>query len=106
MNENLKLTDVSEFKKRFVYKLESGDDIYSLAKRFHTTVTAIIADNALTSSPEKGELIVIEKIDGEEYIVKPTDDINTISGGDGGRAFEILRKNKTDVIYPGQTLYL
>ena len=43
---------------------------------------------------------------GEEYIVKPTDDINTISGGDGGRAFETLRKNKTDVIHAGQTLYL
>ena len=106
MNEKLKLTDVSGYKKRFVYKIESGDDIYSLAKKFHTTVAAIIADNALTTPPEKGELIVIEKIDGREYIVKPTDDINTISGGDNGRAFEILRKNKTDVIYAGQTLYL
>lgn len=106
MNENLKLTDVSGFKKRFVYKIESGDDLYSLAKRFHTTVAAIIADNALTAPPEKGELIVIERIDGKEYIVKPTDDIDTISRGDSGRAFEILRKNKTSVIYAGQTLYL
>ena len=106
MNENLKLTDVSGYKKRFVYKIERGDDIYSLAKRFHTTVAAIIADNALTMPPEKGELIVIEKIDGREYIVKPTDDINTISGGDSGRAFEILRKNKTDVIYAGQRIFL
>ena len=63
MNENLKLTDVSEFKKRFVYKFESGDDIYSLAKRFHTTVTAIIADNALTSYRKNRRRRIYRKAD-------------------------------------------
>ncbi len=97
---------MSDFKKTFVYKTERGDDLDSIAEKFSTTKQIVVTNNLLTSKPEQGDMLVIERANGKEYTVKPFDTIERLSGGDKRREIEILKNNKIDFIYVGQKIYL
>ena len=101
-----KLYYLNDFQSKFVYRVERGDDLNSLSDKFHTAPSRIIADNSLNEEISEGELLVIEKVDGEEYIVKPYDDLDKIAGYDEKKRREIVAKNKTDYIYVGQKIYI
>ena len=101
-----KLFDLSDFQKRFIYRVEKDDDLNSIADRFHTTPISIISLNSLAENICEGELLMIEKIDGNEYIVKPGDDFDKLSGFDSEKRREIITKNKTDVLFVGQKIYI
>lgn len=100
------LNDLSQVKNKFIYKVESGDTVFSIADKFHTTKELIIRLNALTEDVRVGEFIIIEKVQGEEYIVKPTDSLSQIAHNNDEKSFEIINKNKTDCLYAGQKIYI
>lgn len=100
------LNDLSQVKNKFIYKVESGDSIFSIADKFHTTKELIIRLNALTEDVRVGEFIIIEKVQGEEYIVKPTDSLRQIAHYNNEKSFEIINKNKTNCLYVGQKIYI
>ncbi len=101
-----KLYDLSDFENGFIYRTEEGDTIFFLSEKFHTTPAAIIFFNSLSAEPIPGELIYVEKIEGEKYTVKPGDTIEAISEKFRVGQDVILLKNKTDVLYVGQTIYV
>lgn len=100
------LIDLSQVKNKFIYRVERGDTVYDIADKFHTTKELLISLNALTEEVRAGEFIVVEKIDGEEYVVKPTDSLQSIAHYSREKSFEIINKNKTDFIYVGQKIYI
>ncbi len=104
MNEKLK--SVGELTGEFIYRVEKGDSLGSIAEKLKTTVQIIVSDNILKEEPSAGELLLIEKPAGNPYIVKPYDTIERLSFGDKKRELEILRNNKTDFIFVGQKIYL
>lgn len=101
-----KLLNLSDFKKIFVYKFEEGDTLKSVAEKFRTTELRIIAMNALSEPPVSCDILLIERAEGREYIVKPLDTLYSICGGDEEKIFALKNKNKTDDIYVGQKLYI
>ncbi len=101
-----KLLNLSDFCGLFVYRVEEGDTIKGISEKFHAAETAIIAINALEEEVIPGDIILIEKTDGELYEVQPEDTIESISGGNKDKMFEIIKKNKTDVFYVGQRIYI
>lgn len=101
-----KLKSIGDFVGEFIYRVENGDCLGSIAEKLQTTKQIIISDNALKEEPSAGELLLIEKPSGKPYIVKPYDTIESLSSGDKKRELEISSNNKTDFIFVGQKIYL
>ena len=106
MIDNNRLFDLSCAKNRFVYKVERNENISSIADKFHTTKEALIAINGISQEVSVGEFIIVQKIEGEKYIVKPTDNLLSIAHNDKNKVFEIMSKNKIDCVYTGQKIYI
>ncbi|MBQ7373409.1 MAG: LysM peptidoglycan-binding domain-containing protein [Clostridia bacterium] len=106
MIDKVKLKNLSDVKTEFIYKVEKDETVFSLAEKFHTTVQVIVKINGLTDEIKCGQFILIERIDGEEYYVKPKDTILEIAKGDVQKKTEIIAKNRIDYLYVGQKLYL
>lgn len=106
MIDNVRLKNLSHVKNNFLYKVEVGDDLKSVADRFHTTQRAIISLNGIEEDLRAGEYIVIEKITGEEYVIMPMDTLEKIANNDNEKLREIVRKNKIDFLYVGQKIYI
>lgn len=106
MIDKLKLKKLSDVKSSFIYKVGKDETVFSLADKFHTTVEVIVKLNALNEPIKNGQYLLIEKIEGEEYYVKPTDTIFSIASCDAIKKTEIVAKNKIEFIYVGQKLYV
>ncbi|MBE5742752.1 MAG: LysM peptidoglycan-binding domain-containing protein [Clostridiales bacterium] len=106
MINKIKLNSVYDNKKTFIYIAQKEDTVQSLAERFHTTQEVIISLNGLTEDVSKGEYLVIERIDGVEYTVMPCDTVESIAEKFCVNAVDIMLKNKVDVIYVGQKIYV
>lgn len=106
MNNNKSLSDLSSKKNTFLYFVEKGDDLKSVADKFHTTQRVLIALNNLESEIKEGEYIIIEKLAGREYVVKPWDTFEKIAHNDKEQARELALKNKTELLYVGQKIYI
>ncbi len=106
MNDELKLCGIDRFLKVFVYRVEEGDTLYRIAEKYHTTRQILISVNGLTGEPEKGRLIVVERAEGERYVVKPGDTFGGLAGGNREKVFALMNKNKTDELYAGQMIYI
>ena len=106
MINNINLNSIFDNKNFFVYKAQRGDTIKSIAERFHTTKEVIVQLNGLTSEICVGQFLAVEKIEGEEYYVKPKDTFESIAFNSGKNPIELMIKNKTDFLYVGQKIYL
>ena len=106
MINNLKLRDLSFVKNRFLYMVEAGDTIKSIADKFNTTQQVLIVTNDLESDVKVGEYIIVEKVEGDLYIVKPNDTLEDIAKNDQERIIAIKKRNKIDKIYVGQKIYI
>ena len=101
----------------FLYTVVSGDTLYSIAKKYNTTVSQILDLNHLTKTNlSVGQVIRIPEVytpvedislpQYQNYVVQKGDSIYSIS-----KMFqidvEVLRKDNSltsDVLYPGQNL--
>ena len=101
-----KLFNLSDFQDLFIYRVEEGDTLRSIGDKFHAAETALISLNALTQEVSVGDVLLVERTNGIPYIVKPGDSLESITNGDKNKIFEIVNKNKTDVIYVGQKIYI
>ena len=106
MNNNEILKNLANVKNMFLYFVEKGDDLKSIADRFNTTQSVLIAINNLDGEVKYGQYILIEKLDGEEYVVMPGDTFEQIAHNDIELAKKLKSKNKTDCLYVGQKIYI
>jgi LysM repeat protein len=91
---NNKLKNIFDGKKVFVYKVQKGESVSILAKRYHTTKEILISINGLSCEISDGEYIVVERVEGEEYTVEPLDSIESIAERFSTTSWEIMTKNK------------
>ena len=106
MIDNAKLKDLSKVKTTFVYRVEKGENVFLLANKFHTTIDVIVKINGITEDVKCGQFLLIERIEGEEYFVKPKDTILKIANYDEEKKAQIVSKNKIEYVYVGQKLYI
>ncbi|MBR2336850.1 MAG: LysM peptidoglycan-binding domain-containing protein [Clostridia bacterium] len=106
MINNVILNDLSYIKKCFLYRVEVCDSLKAIADKFHTTQRVIAVLNGLDGEVRAGEYILVERVDGEEYIVKPTDTLEMIAQNNIEKIQEIKRKNRIDYIYVGQKIFI
>ena len=106
MIENRILNNLSKVKSKFLYMVVRGDDLRAVADKFHTTQQVLIEINHLDEEIKEGEYILIEAVEGEEYIVKPEDTLEKIARYDKELLRRLILKNKTDSVYVGQKIYI
>ncbi len=92
-----------------VYTVESGDSVYSIARKFGVPASRIVTDNEL-SNPSRlivGQSIVI-LYPTETYTVRGGDTLDAVSRRTRVSLNELWRNNPTlggkSTVYPGQTL--
>lgn len=106
MINKINLFKLSDGKSSFVYKVELGDNVKNIAEKYQTTPMVIIRINNLKREVEVGEFILIEKLFGIEYVVKPKDTIESIAKKFGCSAITLMTNNMTDFIFVGQKIYV
>ena len=92
-----------------VYTVESGDSVYSIARKFGVPASRIVTDNEL-SNPSRltvGQSIVI-LYPTETYTVRGGDTLDAVSRRTGVSLNELWRNNPTlggkSTVYPGQKI--
>lgn len=100
-----------------VYTVQPGDTLWAIAQRYHTTVSALAAENNL-SNPSliyPGQVLQITVQDDDTpqgpypYTIKPGNTLNGIARRYHTTLAAILRLNhipNPNLIYPGQIIYL
>lgn len=103
--ESANTTDSGDSSSTYVVK--SGDTLYSIAKLHHTTVSVILANNAI-ANPDlimPGEKLTISS--ASSYMIKPGDTLWSISKTYGTTVAALASENNIenpDLIYAGDTL--
>ena len=77
-----------------IHTIKPGDTIYSLAKKYDTTVQKIIADNSLENTERlmPGQSIVIN-VESVKYKAEHGDSLYSIAKKYGTTVFHILASN-------------
>lgn len=101
------------------YRIVAGDTLYSIARRFNTTVDAIVAANTFITNPNliyPGQIITIPAGPGvpptgpRTYVIQPGDTLVAIAARFNTSVDAILYANTwivdPDRIWPGQVLTL
>ncbi len=87
----------------FIYAVEEGDSLSSIANAFNTTENLIVFNNNLSSQIEVGQRLYIKRC-SIIYTVLPSDDLQKIADKFNKSKEEILRENKCNFIYPTQRI--
>ncbi|MDX1643804.1 MAG: LysM peptidoglycan-binding domain-containing protein, partial [Thermoanaerobaculia bacterium] len=94
------------------YTVRSGDSLWSLAKRYGTTVDRIRQDNGLTNNVlQPGQKLTLHggSASGAVYVVRRGDTLGKIAQRQGvslGTLLAINGLSRRSVIYPGQRLII
>lgn len=83
-----------------IHRVEKGDTISSISARYKIPSGVIIYDNEINEDIYEGQRLVISKISGIVYKVKPADNIDSIAKNFGVTKDKILNDNKTDMLFP------
>lgn len=100
-----KLKNCYENENKFIYVVNEGENLKSIAEKFNTTESIILKENSINSELSGGEFLYIER-GIEVIVVKPNDTLLSISKKYNVSEDEILRKNKVDYIFVGQKLLI
>jgi murein DD-endopeptidase MepM/ murein hydrolase activator NlpD len=92
------------------YKVQKGDAVSKIAKKFGVSIGAIIASNNIPNARrlQEGATLRIPNIDGIPYLIKAGDSLSKISMSYNVPLDVILDINdlKSDVIKAGETIFL
>ena len=92
------------------YKVQKGDSVTSIAKKYGVSIGAIIASNEISNARrlQEGAVLKIPNIDGIPYTIKTGDNLSKISSSFNVPLDVILDVNdiKSDNIKAGETIFI
>lgn len=84
--------------KKFFYRVQDGENVFAIARKFGVPIFKIIALNALTYDVCAGDIIYIESVVGKKYNVQPFDSLESVLQKFSLSKEDFVAKNG-DVIY-------
>ena len=78
---------------KIFYRAEENESVISVAERLNVPAVKIIGDNNLSHDIGAGDMLYIEKAEGELYNVKPWDTFLTVAKFFGRDECELREKN-------------
>lgn len=90
----------------FLYRVNQGENLISIAEKLQVPPFRIISDNSLKAEVYTGQVLIIKKQNARLYRVQPFDTIENIC-----QRFDVSKKdfvylNRTEFIYYGLLLYV
>lgn len=85
-----------------IYRVKKGQTLSDIAKTFSRPARLVAAVNGLTEEVREGELIVIPETEGNLYTVRGGESKALLCGSEE----RFAERNKTDCLYPTQTVLL
>ncbi len=92
--------------KKIFYRVEKFDTLCNLERRFNIPKSKIVFDNNLKGEILEGDLLVLNILDFECYIVKPFDSLTMLAKKFNMEEREILTLNNIEYIYPFQNIWV
>ena len=92
--------------KKFFYRVEEGETVFSIANKFSIPPSLLIKDNLLNSEVSAGDLLIVRPPLNRLYKVRPEDTILSISKRFNISEEEILINNCIPYIFYGLTIVL
>ncbi len=89
---------------KFFYRVEEGDTVTGLSKRFCLPTAKLIKLNNLKSEISSGDLLYIEQSETKLYYVKPFDRLEDIASANKISPKELLENNGVEYIFYGLVL--
>ena len=89
---------------KFFYRVESGDSVLSLSKKFNIPACKLIKDNNLKCEIKRGDLLFIERNSANYYAVKPFDNIEKVAKKFCVSKEKLLLDNAVNYIFYGLVL--
>ncbi|MDP4146925.1 MAG: LysM peptidoglycan-binding domain-containing protein [Bacillota bacterium] len=90
------------------YKVQSGDSLYTISKKFSTTVTTLVKINSIQNANNilVGQDLLIKEIPTINYVVQPGDNLWTLAKKYNTTVDTIINSNflAVDYVMPRQTL--
>lgn len=87
--------------KKFFYRVQQGDCLTELSRKFKIPVNVLIYDNNLKKDVEEGDILYFSVPEGKVYVSSPKDDFYSVSKKYGVSEDELKEKNKTPYLYYG-----
>lgn len=91
--------------KKFLYRVESGDTVFSVASTFNIPVCVLIKLNNLKKEITAGDILYIESSE-KTYRVKLFDTLYSVAERFNVSENELKEKNGIEYIYYGQEINL
>lgn len=85
--------------KKFFYRVQKEDNIFSLSSRFNVPTGKLIHDNNLKANVLAGDILYIESEQSELYEVQVIDTLESIANKFNVAPEEILQKNYLPYIF-------
>lgn len=90
-----------------IYVVSEGENLLCIANKFGVSPMEILARNKVSESNiQCGTVLVIDKIDGERYVVKPFDTIESIAQKYNKSARDIAMFNNVKQVFLGEVIYI
>lgn len=92
--------------KKIFYRVDDGDTISKVAKRFNVPPFALIKQNNLTAEISCGDLLCVEILDRKTYTVDVGDTLLSIADRFNIPPNKLLEDNGVPYIFYGLTIYI
>ena len=105
--EEATISIIKNFKaKNIVYKVQSGDTLSSIARKF-TTTPQILSEVNKTSEVALGDRVYIPCVNTAVYVVKPLDTISSVASRFNISTEKLKKQNgNIEFLYIGQMLII
>ncbi len=84
------------------HQVKAGQTLERIAKTFGVATYLLVKENALTSEPRVGQILRIPLERGNAYTAQPGDNKTLLCGNEEN----YVKKNGTDILYPGMRVIL
>lgn len=91
---------------KFFYRVQKGDSLAALSSRFNLPQTVIINDNGLSDEVKEGDVVLIRKLSGTVYRVKPFDTLESVAERFNVSAKTLSAANNVDYLFYGLNLII
>lgn len=88
------------------YRVKKDENLLSVSAKFSVPAGIIAADNNLKTEPAEGDILLIRRIDGKLYKIKPEDTLCSIAKDFNVSEETILNKNEIPYVFAGEIIII
>lgn len=90
-----------------IYVVKDGENLLSISAKFGVSPMEILTKNKISEhNIQLGTVLVIDKVDGQRYIVKPFDSLESISEKFNKSVEDIKNFNNIKQVFLGEVIYI